>query len=459
MRRPWMSAADVGFARPRRRLGALALALAIVGGAASGASRAFAREPVDPETQKHFDIANGLYGEQRYADALVEYDAAYDRSHNFGILYNRGNCLVMLKREPEAIETFERYLRDGGDELAEERRSKVRADIETLKLRLGSITLDGAPDGAEVVLDGRVVGRTPIATPIAAGAGTHDLTVRWSASIPGWSGEVRVVAGTRSVAKVLLAPPPGTPSSVGALGAPAPADGRLGDAPRTPRAPRAPGGLVSPAIAFSVQIGGSLPENDANIGSPRLLAAGEVGVGWRATSFFEAGIFYGGALGSYKLNPVAKLETNADFSYSTYGLRARMHLVRGASYDGWFGVDLGRYSESWTLKGTDGGAGFSFSGASTLFALGFGLDLPISRALAVGAAARYVASSASDGAAKGCTSGDCASTVFANGYSSNRGYFELGLRLIWSVPYGGNTDPTPPSTGPAVAALPEPRAF
>jgi tetratricopeptide (TPR) repeat protein len=455
-----MSVAEAGCAPAGVRLHALVLALALFGSVATGTSRVLAQERVDPETQKHFDIANGLYGEQRYADALVEYDAAYDRSHNYRILYNRGNCLVMLKREPEAIETFERYLRDGGDQLAEERRSKVRADIESLKLRLGSIALDGAPDGAEVVLDGRLIGRTPIAGPIAAGAGTHDLTVRWSASLPGWSGEVRVIAGARSVAKITLAPPPGTPSSVGELGAPPPpSDGRLGEAPRPPRKARAPGGLVSSAITISAQIGGSLPENDANIGSAQLLAAGEVGIGWRATSFFEAGIFYGGALGSYKLNPFANLETNADFSYRTYGLRARMHLLRGASYDGWFGVDLGRYSESWTLKGTAANAGFSFEGASTLFALGFGLDLPISRALAVGAAARYVASSASDGTAHGCSAGDCAGTVFTNGYSSNRGFFELGLRLIWSVPYGGSTDPTPPSTGPAVAALPEPRAF
>jgi tetratricopeptide (TPR) repeat protein len=455
-----MFAADAGCARPRRPRAAWALAFALFAALGTGTSRTLAQERVDPETQKHFDIANGLYGEQRYADALVEYDAAYDRSHNFRILYNRGNCLVMLKREPEAIETFERYLHDGGDQLAEERRSKVRADIESLKLRLGSIVLAGAPDGAEVVLDGRTIGRTPLGAPIAAGAGTHDLTVRWSASIPGWSGEVRVIAGAPSVATIVLAPPPGTPTSVGELGThPPPADGRSGEAPRPPRKPRAPGGLVAPAIAISVQIGGSLPENDANIGSTHLLSAGEVGLAWRATSFFEAGIFYGGALGSYTLNPVANLETNADFSYRTYGLRARMHLVRGAWFDGWFGVDLGRYSESWTLKGTGSNAGFSFEGASTVFALGFGLDVPVSRALAIGANTRYVASSASDGSAHGCTAGDCAGTVFTNGYSSNRGFFELGLRLIWSVPYGGNPEPPPASTGPAVAALPERRAF
>jgi hypothetical protein len=468
-------------ARPRRaRLRSWLVAWTqVVALTASGL--ASAQQRVDPETQKHFDIANGLYGEQRYADALVEYDAAYERSHNFRILYNRGNCLVMLKREPEAIETFERYLSDGGTNIPEDRRAKVRADIDSLKLRLGTIVLEGAPDGAEVVLDGHVVGRTPLSSFVAS-AGAHELSIRWSAAQPLWASEINVVAGGRAVAKVSVGPAASTPASpveptqppggfAAQPGAPS-GPAVVGPPPRK-RAPHPPGGLYAPAIAISAQAGVGLGGNDFGVGTLGTMGTGELAVAFRLSSFLDVGAYFGLARGSFELaSPPNGVQANAGYGFRTYGLRGRMHLVQGESYDGWLGVDLGRFDESWSLKGTDGREAFGLGASSFAYGLSIGLDIPLGRALALGGAVRYLAASADDPSVSGtCTLSDCAGAVFSQGHNPTRGFFELGLRVVWSIPVGAPARPTAPSPAPppaspptslpasAVAALPGPSTF
>src|SRR5436305_6236542 len=181
-------------ARTRRRL-SMGWALALALGLAASNAFAQAKPAVDPEVAKHFALGNDLYGEQKYGDALVEYDAAYDQSHNWKILYNRGQCLVMLKREPEAIESFQKYLTDGGTQVPDARRTQVEADIAKLKDRLGGIVITGAPDGSTIEVDGRIVATIPLARPIQAGAGWPEITARPpGAGIPSIK-KVQVVAG------------------------------------------------------------------------------------------------------------------------------------------------------------------------------------------------------------------------------------------------------------------------
>jgi hypothetical protein len=230
---------------------------------------------------------------------------------------------------------------------------------------------------------------------------------------------------------------------------------------------RPPGGLASPAISLSAQIGGSAePANDANIGHAKLLATAEVSGGWRISPFFEIGGFFGGASGGYGIDPTLasnnNADSNAEYAYRTYGLRARMHLARGASYDGWFGVDLGRYTETWDLKGLNQKGNFHRFASSGLFALAIGADFPFGRSFAIGGTLRYLACSASGSDDAGSADPGAPGYVFAGRYSSTRGFFELGLHMTWSIPFGPTSapTPTPPATSPTgVAALPQAGTF
>lgn len=424
---------------------------------------------VDPKVQEHFQAGNSLYEDGRYKDALVEYDAAYELSKNWKILFNRGQCLVMLKREPDAIVSFEQYLHDGGDQVPAERRVQVEGDIKKLKGRLGSIVVNGAPAGARVDIDGFFAGKTPLPGPIPAGSGYHDVTITPVGGKPA-TGAVKVTAGEKTsfevqvVAEPGAAPPPSGPVEP-------PSAPPLAAAPLV-LPPRAPGGLVAPGYQLSAQLGLGLPTPDYRHADPPALASFEVGASWRATSFWEVGLYGGGAAGRYSLDAgvrnekvdpslgIVNVDPNVAYSYGTLGVRARMHLVRTKKIDGWFGVDLGAWSETWKVTGVQS---FDYTANSAAFGLGLGFDVPLTRRWAVGFATRFLAASASDGKRSGCSANiDCDKPYLpgegpSSGRSTARGLFEFGLRLVWSIPSTAEPAPKPaeaPSKAPPSKAPP-----
>lgn len=421
-----------------------------------------AHAQVDPKVQEHFQAGNSLYEDGRYKDALVEYDAAYEISKNWKILFNRGQCLVMLKREPDAIVSFEQYLHDGGDQVPPERRAQVEGDIKKLKGRLGSIVINGAPPGARVDIDGFFAGRTPLAGPIPAGSGYHDVTITPQGGKPA-VGSVKVIAGEKVFFEVKVVSETGAPATP-------PAPMPTADEPPVPEPPptlppRAPGGLVAPGFQLSLTLGTSVPTPDYRYGDRQALGAAELGASWRASSFWELGIFGGGAAGKYSIddsvrrtNPDTSLaevnvDPNAAYSWGTLGIRARMHLVRTKKVDGWFGVDLGAWTESWKFTGPQA---FEYHASSAAFGLGLGFDVPVSRTWAVGFSGRFLAASAAGGERSNCSGGAPCSKAFLPGegqsggaQSTSRGFFDFGVRVVWSIP---SVEAAPkPTEGPATA--------
>ena len=441
--------------------GLAALALVAFGLAAASNAGAQAKPAIDPEVAKHFALGNDLYGEQKYGDALVEYDAAYDQSHNWKILYNRGQCLVMLKREPEAIESFQKYLTDGGAQVPDARRTQVEADIAKLKDRLGGILIVGAPDGSTIEIDGRIVATIPLARPIQAGAGWHEITARPpGAGIPSIK-KVQVVAGKEVSLSVDLVVSGGTgagtgsPAGTGAGTGGTAGTGVLGPAatattasgfpdaapPPPPPIARPTTGLISPSFMLSLGLGGSAPANDTgSAGNNRVLGGADLGVSWRINSFWELGLFGSYAGGKYELTAKDSSVSNVPYNYGTYGLRFRMHPVRGRKFDGWLGFDVGRFAETWQQSGTT-----DIKASSTALGVGFGVDFPLGRAWALGAGLRFLAASKPT-----CANNDCPTDL-----PDTRGFVEFGLRIVWSIPYGQPKESAPqvtangaPSAGP-----------
>jgi tetratricopeptide (TPR) repeat protein len=66
----------------------------------------------DEEARARFEAGRLAYASSRYADALSEFEHAYELSGRPELLYNMGQCFDRLRRDADAIETFERYLRE-----------------------------------------------------------------------------------------------------------------------------------------------------------------------------------------------------------------------------------------------------------------------------------------------------------------------------------------------------------
>lgn len=411
---------------------------AVLGALLTVATPRLSRAQVDPKVQEHFQAGNSLYEEGRYRDALAEYDAAYALAKNWKILFNRGQCLVMLKREPDAIASFEQYLLDGGTQVPPERRAQVEGDVKKLKARLGSIVVQGAPADALIEVDGVPIGKAPLAAPIVAGAGYHEISITPFGG-KGATASVKVTAGEQvpfnvQVVSEPTAAAPAAPPAAPVVGA--------------PPAPSPPSGLSAPGIQASAAVGVSSPSADYRYAEPPTLGTLEVAAAWRASPFWELGVFAGGAAGQYRFadsvrsrrtDPsigIVDVDSNAGYSYGILGLRARMHLVRKKAVDGWLGVDLGRWSEAWSITGAQS---FTYKAQSAALGLGLGADVPLGPRWALGLSARYLAATAADGARSACVGIDCNDPFLpgegvSSGRSYSRGFLELGLRLVWSFP-------------------------
>jgi hypothetical protein len=146
------------------------------------------------EAKKAFTRGTALYKENRFAEAADEFRKAQRLRPSWKILYNIGQCSAAAKQYGLALEAFEAYLSQGGDEVPKEKRTSVIEEIRILREMVGYLTLD-APAGADVVVDGYVRGATPLPGPMAVGTGvTHSLVVR-QGDTQIFSKDVRVNSG------------------------------------------------------------------------------------------------------------------------------------------------------------------------------------------------------------------------------------------------------------------------
>lgn len=99
----------------------VALQAQTVAAADESATRAFARE--------HFARGIALAKAHAYAEALREFQRAYDAAPHFAVLYNIGQAELALGESASGVATLERYLAEGGANIEALRKAEVEAII------------------------------------------------------------------------------------------------------------------------------------------------------------------------------------------------------------------------------------------------------------------------------------------------------------------------------------------
>ena len=150
-------------------------------------SAAIAQTDVKALAREHFQKGVAAFNDKRFGEAASEFDEAYRLSPATVVLYNIGQVDVILGRPVEAVATFERYLAEGAASIPTERQAEVRAEIDKQRTRIGTVTVSTQPAGAQVRVDGLLVGKTPLAHPISVAAGKHTI----EAQLPRYAPQVR----------------------------------------------------------------------------------------------------------------------------------------------------------------------------------------------------------------------------------------------------------------------------
>jgi hypothetical protein len=334
--------------------------------------------------------------------------------------------LVLLGREPEAIADFERYLVEGDKEITDERREQVKTDLAKLKLRIAKIVLENAPDGLDVRLDGRAIGKTPLKAPIEVGGGKHTIALLRGPNVV-FTKDLEIPARETMNVRVEIAPEPVKPP-------PPPTEDELG--------------LIHPAFPLALSLGIAAPMQNVTRGRLDLLGAIDVSGMWRWHPIWSIGLFLGGAAGNVEL-PSGTANDNliaqkATYSYGIGGLRARLHLLRDRYYDGWLGVDFGVWRETWKFSAPDDNpdvGGFEWAATSPAFGIAGGIDFPLAKEWAVGGGVRIFGTVVRSGDRVSCTAlrKNCDdATLPGGGGQGGRGFLEVTARLTYSFAYGAH---------------------
>jgi tetratricopeptide (TPR) repeat protein len=106
----------------------LILGLAVMGLTWPATARADEQELA----RAHFLTGRSYYDQERYADALKEFEEAYRISKRVGFLYNIGVCDEKLGRDNEALTAYQGYL---GSVANAAERADVQARIDALKAK------------------------------------------------------------------------------------------------------------------------------------------------------------------------------------------------------------------------------------------------------------------------------------------------------------------------------------
>jgi hypothetical protein len=128
------------------------------------------------QARQHFSRGVRLYEEDDFRAALIEFERAYELAPNWAVLYNVGQSHYQLRDYVRALSTLERYVREGGNQIAKDRRAQVEREVEELRGRVARVTVTSNVAGTEIAIDDARVDRTPLRRPVLVGAGRHKVT-------------------------------------------------------------------------------------------------------------------------------------------------------------------------------------------------------------------------------------------------------------------------------------------
>ena len=173
------------------------------------------------EARERYNRGLRLFEQGNVVAARIEFERAYELAPSYRILYNIGLCYQVSNDYVGALRSFERYLAEGRDEIAEERRAAVTREMQNLKPNIASLTLSSREAGVAVSIDDVPVGQTPLPDKVLLNAGNRKVTATKNGFFPQTKSIVLAGSDNASLQVDLVAlPAPGQQQKEGPGAAP-----------------------------------------------------------------------------------------------------------------------------------------------------------------------------------------------------------------------------------------------
>jgi hypothetical protein len=162
-----------------KRFLALVLAVAVVSGTipayAQVGPRTSQKQKMD-EAQPHLQKAVELYDENDFANALIEFKRAYEIAQDWRFLFNVAQAAYQVSNYALALDSFTKYLSEGGAQVERKRRTFVEGEITKLKGRVAQVRITVNVPNADIAVDDEKVGVSPLPAAITVSAGKRKFT-------------------------------------------------------------------------------------------------------------------------------------------------------------------------------------------------------------------------------------------------------------------------------------------
>lgn len=119
-----------------------------------------------------------LYGHQQWAKAHASFLAAWSLKEHWQIAGMLGHCEIELGRYRDAAAHLAFSVRTGAGSASDEEMERLRKALQVARERVGAIDVQAEPAGAEVLVDGKVAGTSPLEDPVFVEPGKHLLQAR-----------------------------------------------------------------------------------------------------------------------------------------------------------------------------------------------------------------------------------------------------------------------------------------
>jgi hypothetical protein len=140
------------------------------------------------EADRHFKSGVELYKEQKYTEALAEFERAYEISPHPLVLYNIAGCHRELSQYQQAVKFYKRFISEGKGQVPGPKLTTAQTELDQILARIARVTVTVSPDGATLLVDGQELG-TLVEMPIVLPPGEHRLVARMA----GRTDAVRVI--------------------------------------------------------------------------------------------------------------------------------------------------------------------------------------------------------------------------------------------------------------------------
>jgi tetratricopeptide (TPR) repeat protein len=105
----------------------------------------------DAEGRGLFEAGRAAFTDGRYEDALDYFDRAYALTHRSELLYNIGSANDRLRRDAEALASFEQFVRELPDAPnVREVEARIRVLRESIRAEAARSSTEGGPSQAEI---------------------------------------------------------------------------------------------------------------------------------------------------------------------------------------------------------------------------------------------------------------------------------------------------------------------